>query len=230
MSDAVVIVSLGPGDPELITCKALKALQQADVVFCPTTDTSSRAMDILVGLGISEDKVERFGVPMSKERKRALAAYEAIADRIAQRFGSGDEVAVIAEGDAGFYSSVHYISDNLRLRNVPTRKIAGVPAFIACGALANLHIVKREDELVVIPGTSARDTLRQHMEAGRTVVVMKPSQCEAAVKECLSDEGSTFHYFENAGVSGKEYYTTDKDTIRERTFPYFSLLIIHNEL
>lgn len=226
MDNAVVFVSLGPGDPELITVKGLKALQQADLIFCPATAGLSRAMAILMDLKISRGKIETFQIPMSKDRSHALRAYQKVSTRIADCFRRGLRVALTAEGDGGFYSSIHYIYDNLRAEGIPTTKIAGVPAFIACGALANLHIVKQEDELIVLPGRLTRDSLQQDLNSKKTVVVMKPSQCEEEIKTMLDEENIVFHYFENAGLPEKEFYTYNKEEIKARTFPYFSLLII----
>ena len=79
----VIFVSLGPGEPELITVKGLKALQAADCIFCPETLTKdgnrvSRAADILLQLGIPENTVRRFPLPMSKQREKALSAYDEV--------------------------------------------------------------------------------------------------------------------------------------------------------
>jgi Precorrin-2 methylase len=231
MFEPVMLVSLGPGDPELITLKGLKALQQTDAIFCPSTihpngSVSSRAKDILLELDIDEDKIIPFHVPMNKDRTDAVKAYNDVSERIAEQYRKGCKIAVTAEGDAGFYSSIHYISDNLHSQNIPTKKIAGIPAFIASGALANLHIARQEEELIVIPGITSFEKLKKNIEEGRPIVIMKPSQCEDVIKEILCEEGLFFHYFENVGVPQKEFYTKNKEEIRNRIFPYFSLLII----
>ena len=79
----VIFVSLGPGEPELITVKGLKALQTADCIFCPETlakdgNRVSRAADILLQLDIPENTVHRFPLPMSKQREKALSAYDEV--------------------------------------------------------------------------------------------------------------------------------------------------------
>lgn len=79
----VIFVSLGPGEPELITIKGLKALQAADCIFCPETlakdgNRVSRAADILLQLDIPENTVRRFPLPMSKQREKALSAYDEV--------------------------------------------------------------------------------------------------------------------------------------------------------
>lgn len=232
MFDSVMFVSLGPGDPELITLKGLKALQKADLIFCPSTAlpegrSSSRAKDVLLQLGINEAKLNIFNVPMNKDRSLAIESYKAVAEEISDKYKTGHKIAVTAEGDAGFYSTIYYISEYLTQENIPVSRIAGVPAFIACGTLANIHIVKQEEELEVIPGIITLNSLKKKIKIGKTVVLMKASQCEQVIKEALENiQDITFHYFENAGISGKEVYTQNREEILNRKFPYFSLIII----
>lgn len=235
MFDPVLFVSLGPGDPELVTLKALKALQDADVVFCPATKSKSgepvsRAADILSALDISSGKIHVFDVPMSSDRAAAQEAYRAAASEIITKHQAHQKIAVAAEGDAGFYSTVDYISDDLVEAGIPASRIAGVPAFIACGALAGISITRQNDALEVIPGTVSFPELKEKLSTGKTLVVMKASRCEEVLKQALKELDDTdFHYFENAGVSGKEFYTCRKEEIAARTFPYFSLFIIQKK-
>ena len=232
MFDPVLFVSLGPGDPELVTLKALKALQDADAVLCPATtnkdgQTLSRAGEILSSLNISFNKVHLFDVPMSFDRSAALEAYHEVAIEIIRTYREDRKIVVVAEGDAGFYSSVDYIADELKNNGIPTARIAGVPAFIACGALAGIPITRQNDALEVIPGAISCPELKEKLAAGRTLVIMKTSRCEEALKQAMAElEDTDFHYFENAGVPGKEFYTCGKEEIVARTFPYFSLFII----
>lgn len=228
----VTFVSLGPGDAELITVKGLKILMQADIIFCPSTNTpmgnvSSRSREILLELGIDEAKISLFNVPMDKDRLPAIRCYEKVAVKVTEYYKAKYKTVIVAEGDAGFYSSTHYICDNLTLNEIPTERVAGVPAFIACGALANIHIVKQEEELDVIPGIITAEDLKKRINTKRSIVIMKPSQSEQIIKQVISiTEAAKIHYFENVGIKGKEFYTQDKEEIIRRRFPYFSLLII----
>ena len=105
-------------------------------------------------------------------------------------------------------------------------RTAGIPAFIAAGALAGLHIVKQEEQIIVIPGMLTAEELSEKIKAGYVIVIMKLSQCVDAVHECICKHPQArFHYFENVGTD-KEYYTSDKKIISEKPFPYFSLMII----
>ena len=235
-SGSVVLVSLGPGDPGLITVKGLRALEEADFIFFPFTrmpngKQASRSLVILTELGVAKDKFQPFEVPMNKERSSTIDAYNKAASEIAEKYRLSQRVVIAAEGDSGFYSSVQFIGDCLSAICVPVSQIAGVPAFIAAGALANIHIAKQQEELDVVPGTISLDDLKERLAKGKTVVVMKLSQCEEVIRQALADcEDVCFHYFENIGVDEKEFYTCEKEQILARRFPYFSLMMIQCRL
>lgn len=231
MTHAINFVSLGPGEPELITVKGLKQLQQADIIYCPATrsrqgNITSRAADIVRELGIEEAAIHCFMLPMSKDRTEAWKAYDTLYNEAVDCYQNGKRIVIVAEGDAGFYSSIQYIYDKFTEAGIAVQRTAGIPAFIAAGALAGLHIVKQEEEIVVIPGTPSADELSEKINAGYVIVIMKLSQCVDAVHECIQRHPQAqFHYFENVGTE-KEYYTANKKIIQEKTFPYFSLMII----
>lgn len=225
----VKIVSLGPGEAELITLKGFRALQQADAIYCPATLSAdgrriSRAAEILRALGFEAPKCRLFELPMSKDGRAAEAVYGRVAGEIAANAGSV-RTAVVAEGDAGFYSSVHYIGDRLAGAGVAVEYVAGVPAFIAAGACAGLHVAKRGEPLTVLPAVADAGRLTALLEAGHTVVVMKLSQNEAPVKEAIRRlPDGDWHYFEQVGTP-EELHLTDPARLLARPFAYFSLLL-----
>lgn len=231
MAYPIIFVSLGPGEPELITVKGLKTLQQADCIYCPATlnkqgKSASRSTEIVRALEIDESKIRRFTLPMSKDRTEAWKVYDTLFTETIGYYRQDKRIVIVAEGDAGFYSSIQYIYDKFTEAGITVQRIAGIPAFIAAGALAGLHIVKQEEQIVVIPGTPHAGELDEKIKAGYVIVIMKLSQCSEDVHNCIRlHPESSFHYFENVGTE-KEYYTADRETILNKTFPYFSLMII----
>ena len=249
----IYFVSLGPGDPELITVKGLKILQQSDVIFCPATQTPggticSRSADIVRALQIDTEKIRMFVLPMRKERSETWKVYDRLAEEAMPFHAKEMRVAIVAEGDAGFYTSIQYIYTKFETGQIPVRRIAGIPAFIAAGASGGLHIVKQEERLVVIPGNATLEELENYWDGNYTIVIMKLSACMEVVRQYIdrhpdavfpvpaggpgpaADRGqrhpdAVFHYFENIGTE-KEYYTSDPSQIRQTKFPYFSLIII----
>lgn len=231
MTYPISFVSLGPGEPELITVKGLRQLQKADIIYCPATrnrqrKSISRAADIVRALEINETAIHCFILPMSKDRTEAWKVYDTLYNEAATQYAEGKQIVIVAEGDAGFYSSIQYLYDKFTDAGIAVQRIAGIPAFIAAGALAGLHIVKQEEQIVVIPGTLSAAELSEKINAGYVIVIMKLSQCVDAVHECIRKHPQTqFHYFENVGTE-KEYYTSDRKVIADKVYPYFSLMII----
>lgn len=231
MKGTVYGVSLGPGEPELITLKALNVLNASDVIFCPGTGTSggnmkSRSADILRELPVDQSKIRIFGVPMSKQRENALAAYDKICEETLALVHEGKNVAITAEGDACFYSSANYMYEKLRDAGCLVRMVAGVPAFIAAAASVGLHIAKQQDRLLVIPGDVLVEELLESVVAKRTLVIMKVPLGESVLRPFVARHSELhYHYFEQVGTP-HEFYSSDPEEILSRNFTYFSLLVI----
>ncbi|WP_373721249.1 precorrin-2 C(20)-methyltransferase [Bacteroides heparinolyticus] len=230
----VLFVSLGPGDPELITVKGLKALQAADSIFCPetmnknsaTSPVTSRAAAILHRLEIEAKCIIRFDIPMSRQRDKALSAYDSLYAEILKQHADGKKICVAAEGDAGFYASIHYVYERLRKKGIPVEHIAGVPAFIAAGARAGIHLVSRTETLTVLPGTATAGEVTRCIEREGAVVIMKLSKCAQNMHELIRLHPEyDYHYFENVGTAD-DVYLKCPDQILSRPFPYFSMLIV----
>lgn len=227
----VTFLSLGPGDPELLTLKAVRVLREADILLLPATrkeggQLASRAQGV-VAEWVGEDVVRLFEVPMSHDRKAAKEAYNDICSQIAGYLSEGLRVVVAVEGDISIYASTHYIMDRLQESGVAVEQIPGIPSFIAAAAAANLSLVSKDQHLVVLPGDADAELLEQKLTGNNVVVIMKLSQCGQQLKEYLNGhKDARCHYFENVGLDDA-FHTTDTQVIMERTFPYFSLAILY---
>lgn len=232
MTEPVYFVSLGPGDPELMTLQALRTLQRSERIYTPVAvapsgKRSSKAQDIMLSLGIEQRQIVPYDLPMSKQRDGARAAYRTVADEIHRLRTEGYEglISVVAEGDSGFYSSSAYIGDHLLELGHPIKQLAGVPAFIASNARIGGQLVQLEEQLRVIPGEATELEWEECWRGAHTVVVMKGSLCQEEIKRAIRlYPERQWHYLEFVGQE-REYYTTDREAIDERTFPYFSIII-----
>ena len=231
MNGKITGVSLGPGEPELITVKALKTLQAADVIFCPATlrgkeERESKAARILEALGINTAKIRFFLVPMSTDRTAVNKVYDEICKEMAECAGAGQKVSLTAEGDACFYSSAHYIFEKLQRLGISVEMIAGVPAFIAAGASVGLHIVKQRARMLVIPGEVSAEELESALNRVYTVVIMKVPLGEEIVRSYMAHHPEEhYFYFEQVGTAA-EYITSVYAEILKHPFTYFSILVI----
>ena len=227
----IVFLSLGPGDAELLTVKAAKMLQQADIIIIPATADAdgqmhSRAADI-VGAWSTQEKIHLYPLPMRPDRQAAHAVYDRIYTDAREAQASGQRVVVAVEGDTSIYASIHYVLERLRADGIATEQQPGIPSFIAAAAMAGLSLCSQQERLLVIPGDATAGELRDLLDSGHVVVVMKLSRCQQAVKQLLCEQGAAVevNYFENVGTPAA-FHTADADLILHRDMPYFSLAII----
>lgn len=228
----ISFVSLGPGDPELITLQALHCLQAADCIYAPVPVSSkgrhsSKAEEMMLALGIAASQIQLYDLPMSKDRDGASTAYTQLAELLIarQQAHPEEQLVVVAEGDSGFYSSSAYISEQVEAAGLSIRQLCGVPAFIACNALLGGQLVQLEEQCRVIPGQATDAEWEEAWSSPHTIVVMKGSLCEAEIKRAIAVYPERhWHYFEFVGMP-KEYLSSDPQAILERRFPYFSIII-----
>lgn len=227
----ITFLSLGPGDPELLTFKAVKTLKDADVVMVPATRNregtmKSRATEI-ISEWCDENRLMVYELPMLKDRQAVSLVYDKIFSDCVRLYHEGRRIVVAVEGDVSIYASIHYVMERLEEASIPVVQSAGIPSFIAAAASAGLSLISQQQRLTILPGDADTEKLHQLLENNHVVVVMKLSQCQEAVKDFLRRNPQTVcHYFENVGTP-EAYHTTLCDEIQSRQFPYFSLCIIY---
>jgi precorrin-2/cobalt-factor-2 C20-methyltransferase len=225
MKTPVSFLSLGPGDPELLTLKVVKALREADIIVVPGTKNKSRATEI-VSEWCDDAKMHHCELPMLKDRTAVYKVYDEICRKVNQWYHDEQRVAIVVEGDISIYASIHYVLERLQQAGIPVIQLPGVPSFIAAAAAAGLSLVSQQKRLLVLPGDADVKTLKQLLATNHVVVVMKLSQCQDAVKELLHEQPqTTCHYFENVGTP-EMFHTHEHQLILSRKMPYFSLCIL----
>jgi precorrin-2/cobalt-factor-2 C20-methyltransferase len=154
-------VSVGPGDPELITMKAAKTIDAADVIAFPGTLEAPG-----IAYGIVEKRVARKPLlpcpaPMSHDRDVLSRARAAAAERICAELARGHDVAYLCLGDVAVYSSYSYLAELVQERGYPTRAVAGVTSFCAAAAELGVPLCKGDEPLVIVPriGAGLEDVL-----------------------------------------------------------------------
>lgn len=227
----VTFLSLGPGDPELLTLKAVRTLREADRVVVPATKTADGALksraEAVIGEWCDKQKMCLYALPMSKHREAVMQVYDGICRDILDWHRAGQRVVVAVEGDVSIYASIHYVLERLQKNDVPVLQVPGIPSFIAAAASADLSLTCQNQRLVVLPGDADIEVLRRLLTSQHVVVVMKLSQCQQVVKDyLLHHPDAVCHYFENVGTT-EEYHTSAHDEILSRQMPYFSLCILY---
>jgi precorrin-2 C20-methyltransferase/precorrin-3B C17-methyltransferase len=227
-------VGVGPGDPELLTVKAARAIAAADVVAYPSARHGRSVAREIAAPHLRPDQVElllRF--PVTTELTEhpggyaaALAAfYDAACEQLAAHLDAGRDVALLCEGDPLFYGSYMYVHERLAPR-YETTVIPGVTAFSAAAAAAGAPLVKRDDVFVALPGTLPQDVLAAHLREADAAVVMKLGRTFPKVRAAAEAAGVAARgvYVERA--SSERQRLAPLDAVEADGVPYMSLVLV----
>lgn len=233
MSGRLIGVGTGPGDPELLTLKAVRAIQTADVVaYFAKQGNVSNARSIVADL-ITSQIEEPLAYPVTTEIDRRHADYksatggfyEEAAARVAAHLDAGRTVAVLSEGDPLFYGSYMHIHVRLAQR-YPTEVIAGITAMSGCWSQAGLPLVQGDDILSVLPGTLEEDDLIRRLDNTDGAVIMKVGRNMAKIRRAIAAAGrldSAVYVERGTMANGKSMRLADKP---DDVAPYFALILL----
>jgi len=151
-------IGVGPGDPELITIKAVRALQSADIICIPKANADKPSLAVTMIMQILEErkvKPEMLELifPMTKDDISNQELWDKNANSIAQKVKGGKTVVFITLGDPMFYSTFIYLYQSLQ-KSQPSLEleiIPGVSAFNACATSAKIPLAEKEELITVIP-------------------------------------------------------------------------------
>lgn len=168
-------IGVGPGDPELLTVKAIHAIEEADVLIAPKTEKKegSVALDIARPYLKKDIKIVYQVFPMVKGFEQDASAWEANKAEILALLRAGKNVAFLTLGDPMFYSTYIYVYRLLAQEDVEVKTIPGVPAFAAIGSRVGYPIVEGDEVLSIIPATAPKDKIERALAASDNVVLMK---------------------------------------------------------
>ena len=227
-------VGLGPGDPELVTLKALRILRQAHVVAYPTAKHGGSNARAIVAAELVHGQIELpMMYPVTTGQTEHLLGYEtaiaefydAMAEQVAQHLEAGRDVAILCEGDPFFYGSYMYLHDRLAHR-FPTEVIPGVPSILGAAARLGTPLVRRDTELTVLPGTLCEDDLAARLRPNGAFAIMKLGRNFEKVKRALHRAGVADRalYIERATMAAERIVPLEE--VDPASVPYFSLILV----
>ena len=227
-------VGTGPGDPELLTVKAVKALQAADVLaYFAKAGRRGNGRAIVDGLLKAETIELPLYYPVTTEidknddgyKSQITAFYNQSADAVAAHLAAGRTVAILSEGDPLFYGS--YMHLHVRLAHLfPTEVIPGITAMSGCWSMAGLPIVQGDDVLSVLPGTMPEAELIRRLTDTHAAIIMKVGRNLPKIRRALAAAGKlpqALYVERGTMANGAMLPLADK---ADETAPYFSLVLV----
>lgn len=218
-------VSVGPGDPELLTLKAVRVLRAADVVAVPNIGHGRQTAYGIVGEYIQGKPLIDCSTPMLRDRTQVIAAYRQVARAIADALDQGKSVAYVAIGDIGVYSTYYYIHEMLVEEGYRAEVIPGVTSFCASAARLGVPLCEGPEGLTIVP-VMAGDAKDAAMAVPGTKVFMKSGRELAKVRDLVKRAGllETTALVANCGLEDEAVYRCLAD-VPEDMSDYFTLVI-----
>jgi precorrin-2/cobalt-factor-2 C20-methyltransferase len=227
-------VGTGPGDPELLTLKAVRAIEGADVLaYFAKQGRRGNGRAIVDGLVPPATIELPLYYPVTTEIDKADDAYvdqitdfyERSAEAVAAHLAAGLTVAVLSEGDPLFYGSYMHLHVRLAHR-FPTDVIPGVTAMSGCWSQAGLPIVQGDDVLSVLPGTMAEADLRRKLSDTEAAVIMKVGRNLPKIRRALAEAGriNDAFYVERGTMANTSMQRLVDKT--DDVAPYFSIVLV----
>lgn len=188
-------IGVGPGDPELLTVKAVKAIEGADVIIAPQSKMGADSVAQSIAAPYIKESTTICPmvfpmVPNTQEWEEASKKnYEVIANYLEE----GKNVVFLTLGDPMFFSTYMYIFRLMQDSPYTVETIPGIPAFCAIGSQIGYPIVEKEEVLSILPATADKDKLDQALAACDNAVIMKVSRDFAQIKKLLEKNGLLDH-------------------------------------
>jgi precorrin-2/cobalt-factor-2 C20-methyltransferase len=227
MSGTLYGIGVGPGDPELLTLKAVRLIAACPVIAYPAPEQGEALARRIAAAHIPPGKIEcPVRLPIEIARHPAQDAYDAGAAQLAAHLAAGRDVALLCLGDPMFYGSYMYLHARLAGR-FETRIVPGVTSFAASAALAGHALAAREDSVAVVPATLPDVEIERRIAAHDSLVFLKLGRHFARLRDLLTRAGLAAHavYIERAGLDGERHCALAQTT--HETAPYFSLILLH---
>ena len=170
-------IGVGPGDPELMTVKAQRALQKAEYVFTPIAGEGRESIAHTIARQfISPDAtVARLIFPMTRDKAVCEKSWTENTHQVASVLKQGNDAVFLTLGDPMTYSTYGYLLKKMAVLypQVQAVTIPGIPSYLAVAAASNLPLVEGSEILTLIPGNTPPDKIRQFLTTSDTILFLK---------------------------------------------------------
>lgn len=217
-------VGVGPGDPELLTLKAVRIIEEADVLIVPGKEPEETAAYRIAEQAVKDLKqrtVIGVDMPMIKDKMLLEESHKKAERTITAILEEGKTAAFLTLGDPCIYSTYIYIHKRVEAAGYDTEIINGIPSFLAVSARLNQGLVEKAEMLHVIPATFQ---IEEGMKLSGTKVLMKSGRRMGKVKAYLKEHGMEAAMVERCGMEGEAVYRSTEDIPEDAG--YYSIVIV----
>jgi precorrin-2/cobalt-factor-2 C20-methyltransferase len=227
MTGTLYGLGIGPGDPELITLKALRILQAVAVIAYPAPEHGDSLARRIVAPHLPEGRIEiAIRMPLVEARFPAQEVYDRAALVLGEHLRAGRDAAVLCEGDPFFYGSFMYLFGRMA-ENFQVEVVPGVSSLTACAAVLGAPLAARNDVLTVVPAPLPEAELAARLKTSEATAIIKVGRHLGKVRRVLQELDLTANarYVEHATMANQNIRPLDQ--VGEDAAPYFSMILVH---
>lgn len=231
-------IGVGPGDPDLLTVKAVKAIQNADIIMCPASkeDRPSIALSVVSSLidPSKNQEIVKLVFPMTKDKDVLESTWKKNANIMAQKVLSGKNVVYLTVGDPYLYSTWIYMHKDLE-EHYPEMKISVIPGIVSMFTFASkvgVSIAEGAEKVAIIPSCYDLTSVKEIAKNSETMVFLKDGRYFDQVIDVLRDSGfpkdSIFAIGQDLGTENEIIRKMTLGEVNDETLTtkYFSILVV----
>ena len=223
MRGKVFCIGVGPGDPELMTLKAVRLIKEKDIILLPgkePKETVAYRIAVQSVPELEDKELVAIGMPMTKDQEILKEAHRKGAELIESYLDKGRDACFLTIGDPTIYCTFTYLQTILNKDGYETEFISGIPSFCAAAARLNIPIAEWEEPIHILP---AAHNLGNELEYEGNYVIMKTGSHMGEVKDMIRSSGREARMVLNCGMKDERVYSST-DEIPDDS-GYFSLII-----
>lgn len=220
-------VGVGPGDPELLTVKALRVMQHCPVLACPQTKSGEMlALNIVQqAMDVSGKTILPLYFTMSRDAEAQRQAHRKAVEEICGYLEKGQDVAMPNLGDVSIYSTYCYLMELVKERGFETQMVAGVPSFCAIAARLGISLTEMNSPLHIVPGSMDLDGVFQW--PGNKVLMKSGKQMPEVLKSIAERADlSKSAMVQNCGLPTEQVFANLAEELPQEPTGYFATVIV----
>ena len=230
MKGTLTGIGVGPGDPELVTLKAVNAIKNTKCLFYPVTrsGTESAALQVVKAWVDPETRLipllsRMTSVPEERQAQRLKQSRQ-----IAQVLDTGTDAVMIVIGDALLYSTYSYVMKDLKTSGYLVKTIPGITAASAAAAKLNTPLAEEDEKLVIWPGTDSKEELIKQLDGiTDNMTLLKVSACREVLYQWLQEREATVTFALASQLgSQEEALHQDIECLKNPELPYMSVALL----
>lgn len=217
-------IGVGPGDPELMTLKAVKRIRELKVIAIPHKDKDLCTAYQIARQAVPElddKKCLTLHMPMTKDENLLMESHDLAARKVKEYLDKGEDVGFITLGDVSIYSTFTCLMERLGKEGYETRLESGIPSFCAVAARLGIPLVSGAEELHIIP---ASYQVSDALKLSGVKMFMKAGRQMAHVKRVLLESGASAVMVENCTMANERVFGSLEEIPEE--CGYYSLVIV----